>query len=93
MILRPGWIRRGSWPRFLVGVASAVASVVSTAGTSTAAGAYEAYFLHLNDHPGNGAPSWGESGREAQGIAHDQSYWYITNVDRTAELVCPPMKR
>jgi len=42
---------------------------------SPANNAYEAYYLYLGDYPGNANPGWHDN---AQGIAHDQNNWFIT---------------
>ena len=36
---------------------------------------YEGYYLHLGDHPAEENPGWDT---EAQGLAHDQDHWFIT---------------
>jgi len=89
-------MRRTSKKFLKIGILVIIANTVFAAfiiGQTDAQKAYEAYYLHLNDHPNDGAPSWGESNREAQGIAHDSAYWYITSTDIVSiPHFCPPCR-
>lgn len=49
--------------------------------------AFESYYLHTSDYPRiDASPSWGEGGREVQGITHDDKFWYITAVEKFYDL-------
>lgn len=42
----------------------------------------EAYFFYKGVYPEDGTPSWGDENWAANGITHDDNYWYITSVSR-----------
>lgn len=45
--------------------------------------AFESYYLHISDYPRiDASPSWGEGAKEAQGIANDGKFWYVTATEK-----------